>query len=1213
MKFILKPTLIVILIILTSLVSVSTWVYFSSSGLQWAIKRAEPWIPENLTWEKLDGTLNDSITLQALRWQDNGWSFEGKSVQLDCHWFDFLVGFFRCNSIELENVDVYLKSQAEDINQDDTLSALPEIELPFSLDVQQLNVNLLTISEVKQASTQSLLQIKTTEIKSLTVKQSQIKLKELRSRVANSRIKLKASVDTLNQWKHKLVLDWHIEDLHFRMSSKGSLNNENTLTGTTVGWLNSRFDGDFSLFPQLNLTNFLWHLEEQSLVPVLEKFELASPLNEPMLKPTEIVVDLVWPQLTSTLKTKLSSNEVEYSTLNSELNINSVTNWAQDSQLKTNLSGQFLNSALKTFDEFNIAANKQFEINVELSVIDNQLNASTQDFSILGLKGKAHASADIGIDKIISAFMELSLVPDSALKHPMLAPSSRVKATGQLKDGQWLIDSQGNLPKFHFQSFSTTDLNWHITLTESLSGTLSAKQFNYQDYTLSDSLIQVLQVGEQQKLNARGKFLDYPFSMVFNYPGQLSSIDGISLTNIDVDVNSQKPFRFTANSIQYFESNINFSEACLSEIGSVCLTGQSNFEQWKVKGELKNINLNRVSELISELAPSWNAELSGYLSGDVDLGGRQNVIDTFKLDLKANELSVRQDYWSASWLSPTIKSKEDNSIRIDWKAHEQEFNLPQTQSKLISPQGAISLKYYTLDRWQLALAQSGIRLQLPRAYTKEDNKLANTIAPATELGISNLQLDAKLNKSVADVSLAIDLKDQDRINSQWKLDWPIRSNSQFSGSADIKISDFEWLKKWQTRVDKVDIDWQHQLSIDGQFNRFNLNGNGEVNVNKLVMEEIGLDIQDSQLSLNSKNNKTFVNGKLSNKAGFLTLKGEVELFPTMQFIADITGEKLKILDDNSGKIVVTPILKASFIDNLYKLTGDIILDEADIKLKKLPRKSVTVSDDEVLIGDINKEQSTTQYLIDLNIKTGREVYFSGFGLSSQLVGNLDLLAQQKKSVQLTGELLLKSGKFEAYKQVLTIEEGQLLFLGSLENPGIQFKATRTVDDLKVGVIADGSLANPKLTLYSEPPMAEENILALLVTGRSIESLSESEGNALANAAISLGVEGANRVAQKVGDALGIKNIQISSKMEADSSRIDIATQVNDKLSVGYGTTIDSTNEFQAGWIIEYKLTPNLSFEAISGQEMSASLSYKKQFDSTTQSNEPNEDQKNDEQ
>ncbi|WDE02398.1 translocation/assembly module TamB domain-containing protein [Thalassomonas actiniarum] len=58
--------------------------------------------------------------------------------------------------------------------------------------------------------------------------------------------------------------------------------------------------------------------------------------------------------------------------------------------------------------------------------------------------------------------------------------------------------------------------------------------------------------------------------------------------------------------------------------------------------------------------------------------------------------------------------------------------------------------------------------------------------------------------------------------------------------------------------------------------------------------------------------------------------------------------------------------------------------------------------------------------------------------------------------------------------------------------------------------------------------------------------------------------------------------------------MSIGASINSRLNVRYGTGINADNDIEAGWIIEYRLSPEISFEAISGNEIGTSISYKKQ-------------------
>ena len=343
-------------------------------------------------------------------------------------------------------------------------------------------------------------------------------------------------------------------------------------------------------------------------------------------------------------------------------------------------------------------------------------------------------------------------------------------------------------------------------------------------------------------------------------------------------------------------------------------------------------------------------------------------------------------------------------------------------------------------------------------------------------------------------------------------------------------------------------------------------------------------------------------GELQNPQGSLTIAGDAKLSAPMKANLSIEGQQVTLVNNNENKLIVSPQLSAKYLNNHLSVTGNLVVDQADIKVASLPKPAISVSEDQIIIDE--KEQITKDspfdYDISLTLSAGDNVKVSGFGLSSEIQGKLSSTLKTGQALTLNGRLDLKDGKFEAYKQTLTIEQGQLLFLGTAANPSIQFRAIRMVDDIKVGIIADGTIQKPRLTLFSEPTMAEENVLSLLITGRNLDSLSQQEGNALTSAAISLGVDSANKLVQKIGDKLGLKDIAFTSKSgtNGNGTRVDIAAKINDRLNVGYGTNIDADNGVQAGWSIEYKLSPNISFEAISGEEISANINYKKQFSST---------------
>src|SRR5690606_27525042 len=122
----------------------------------------------------------------------------------------------------------------------------------------------------------------------------------------------------------------------------------------------------------------------------------------------------------------------------------------------------------------------------------------------------------------------------------------------------------------------------------------------------------------------------------------------------------------------------------------------------------------------------------------------------------------------------------------------------------------------------------------------------------------------------------------------------------------------------------------------------------------------------------------------------------------------------------------------------------------------------------------------------------------------------------------SGELRVEEGTYEAYGQELEIRTGRLLFAGgAIARPGIDIEAVRRpAEDILVGARVRGTLSQPELSVFSEPPMPEQEQLSYLVLGRPLEGASASESSAMSQAAMALGLRGGNFVSERLNETLG---------------------------------------------------------------------------------------------
>ncbi|OAD20579.1 protein containing DUF490, partial [Candidatus Thiomargarita nelsonii] len=155
-----------------------------------------------------------------------------------------------------------------------------------------------------------------------------------------------------------------------------------------------------------------------------------------------------------------------------------------------------------------------------------------------------------------------------------------------------------------------------------------------------------------------------------------------------------------------------------------------------------------------------------------------------------------------------------------------------------------------------------------------------------------------------------------------------------------------------------------------------------------------------------------------------------------------------------------------------------------------------------------------------------------------------------------GELYIIDGTYKAYGQDLKIDRGRVIFTGGpIENPGLSIPAYRHIKrpgssrnkfkpnvvaegDVIAGVRIEGTAQSPQLTLYSEPPFDESNILSYIVLGKPIaEATEQGEGDALAKAAASLSLKGGDHFARKIGQKVGLDDVGISTENGLDEAAL----------------------------------------------------------------------------
>lgn len=172
-----------------------------------------------------------------------------------------------------------------------------------------------------------------------------------------------------------------------------------------------------------------------------------------------------------------------------------------------------------------------------------------------------------------------------------------------------------------------------------------------------------------------------------------------------------------------------------------------------------------------------------------------------------------------------------------------------------------------------------------------------------------------------------------------------------------------------------------------------------------------------------------------------------------------------------------------------------------------------------------------------------------------LGGTLQVIKRAGSEASLVGEVNAVRGTYDFQGRRFAIQRGsRLRFRGDdYTDPSLEITAVREIQGVRVTALITGTAMEPELTLRSDPPLDEGDILALVVFNRPINELGEAQKVSLASraGAMAAGVL-AGPIADSVARALDLDVFEIQTAAEGTGGPIvTVGRQVSDRLFVGF--------------------------------------------------------------
>ncbi len=219
-----------------------------------------------------------------------------------------------------------------------------------------------------------------------------------------------------------------------------------------------------------------------------------------------------------------------------------------------------------------------------------------------------------------------------------------------------------------------------------------------------------------------------------------------------------------------------------------------------------------------------------------------------------------------------------------------------------------------------------------------------------------------------------------------------------------------------------------------------------------------------------------------------------------------------------------------------------------------------------------------QAAITLQIDVPRNAWIRRSDANVELRGWMTVWKKPGDPVAIAGEINTVRGWYTFQGKKFTITEGQVVFTGQDFDPLLSLTATYQAGEYTVRVIIGGRMTKPTLTLESDPPLEQADILSVLLFGKPASELNQAESKGLREQAI--GVAGsyvAGQLRQSVADALGVDNLEFDTGGEGLSdARVSLGKYVAPDIFVSLSHKFgkQAVEEIR----IEYTLTPSWSIE-----------------------------------
>ena len=414
----------------------------------------------------------------------------------------------------------------------------------------------------------------------------------------------------------------------------------------------------------------------------------------------------------------------------------------------------------------------------------------------------------------------------------------------------------------------------------------------------------------------------------------------------------------------------------------------------------------------------------------------------------------------------------------------------------------------------------------------------------------------------------------------------------------------------QTIEGHVEVD----MGVGGSLEKWVLNGGATISRGHYENVALGVILADinGRMDANGRTLRLTRLTAVDGGTGTMALEGGITTETPFPMDADLTFKQATLLRKETLTTTASGKLDLKGDIKRLDLTGKIILDRTEVAIpNRLPPDVVVILVREINLPPgmqaegVQPRQDFKSLFMDLSVEIPARFFVRGRGLDAEFMGQLTARGPADNPV-VRGTLKVVRGTFQFMARTFQVTNGQIAFDGT--TPPVPFlNITTQVNAGKIDaqVRVTGPADAFSLTLSSQPPLPQDEIMANILFGRSVAKLNVFQAYQLAS---SLSQLSGGDMPDFVGETrrlLGVDRLSISGGDDDGGPKSGSKSGPNSGPTVSAGKYVSEDvyvgveqdlTDAKQDVVVEVDITPNFSVESKAGTRSGAGIGLNWKYD-----------------